>query len=387
LKKRITVLGSTGSIGINTLAIIRDNPDKFEVVGLTAKENVDLMEKQAREFRPKIVSLADEDQAERLKKRLKATKIDVQSGEDAAVKVAAIKETDMVVSAMAGSAGLIPTLKAIENKKDIALANKETLVMAGDIIMKKIKKGGKLIPVDSEHNAIFQSLIGNRKNHIRRLILTASGGPFAKLPLSKLKNVSVKEALNHPKWQMGKKVSIDSATMMNKGLEVIEAKWLFGVDVEKIEVLIHPQSIIHSMVEFTDSSIVGILSYPNMKIPISYALNYPERMESGLPSLDFAKIKDLNFYEPDCKKFSCLDYAYEAIRKGGTMPAVLNASNEIAVEAFLEKKIGFMDISAIIRKTMDKHSVKKSSTLEDILKADQWAKEQAKTYVSELKKA
>jgi len=385
VKKRISILGSTGSIGLNALAVIRNNPDRFEVVGLATRRNTELLEQQIREFRPRVVSLFDEERIPDLERRLKDIDVEICSGTEGAVKVATFPGSDMVVSALVGSAGLIPTLKAIESKKDIALANKETLVMAGEIIMKKLK-GGKLIPIDSEHNAIFQSLIGSKKNHIKRLILTASGGPFANLSFAELKDVTVKEALKHPRWKMGEKVSIDSATMMNKGLEIIEAKWLFDVGVDQIEVLVHPQSIIHSMVEFTDSSVIGLLSYPNMKIPIAYALNYPERLENGLPSLDLAKIRDLNFFKPDKDKFACLDYAYEAIRSGGTMPAVLNASNEIAVQSFLKEEIAFLDIPKVIRETMDQHSREEIGSLEDVLRADQWARDNAVEYVQKLKK-
>ena len=386
LKKRIAILGSTGSIGANTLDVIRNNPSDFEVVGLTAKSNIDFLEKQIREFKPNIVSVFNDEKAGDLEKRLAGLDVEVCSGTEGAVRVATLPETDMVVSSMVGSAGLIPTIRAIESKKDIAFANKEILVMAGEIITEKVKKGGNLIPIDSEHSAIFQSLVGDKGNHIRRLILTASGGPFASIPVSELKNVSVKEALQHPRWEMGKKVSIDSATMMNKGLEVIEAKWLFGVDVEKIEVLIHPQSIIHSIVEFTDGSHIAQLSSPDMRIPISYALNYPRRLKNELPSLDLAEIGELTFFRPDPEKFICLSYAYEAIKKGGTMPAVLNASNEIAVQAFLKEDIGFLDISRLIRKTMDHHKVQEINTLEDVLGADEWAREKAKGFAEELKR-
>lgn len=386
MKKRIVILGSTGSIGANTLSVIKQNQDKFQVTGLTAKSNVDLLEQQIREFKPRVVSIFDKGKVSDLEKRLKGLDIEILCGEEGTVEVATLKECDMVVSAMVGSAGLIPTLKAIESKKDIALANKEVLVMAGEIIMEKLEKGGNLIPIDSEHNAIFQSLVGDRENLIRRLILTASGGPFVHLSLSDLKYVSVEEALRHPKWEMGKKVSIDSATMMNKGLEVIEAKWLFNVKIEQIEILIHPQSIIHSMVEFVDGSIIAQLSPPDMKIPISYALNYPKRLENKLPSLNLAKIGELTFLKPDPDKFLCLSYAYEAIRKGGTMPTALNASNEIAVQSFLKREISFLDIPRVIRATMNSHNTLKVNKLDDVLRADKWARQRAKEIVAELKK-
>ncbi len=383
MRKRIAILGSTGSIGVSTLDVVERNPERFEVVGLTAGSNIDLLEKQIKRFNPKVVAVYNEEQAERLKKRIGNRVPEIYSGSEGITEVSILPEVELVISAIVGAAGLIPTISAIRKGKDIALANKETLVMAGEIVMKLVKeKGVNIIPVDSEHSAIFQSLTGEKKGDIKRLILTASGGPFRNMPVSMLKKVSLKDALKHPNWNMGQKITIDSATMMNKGLEVIEARWIFGVDASCINVLIHPQSIIHSLVEFIDGSIIAQLGIPDMRTPISYALNYPGRVETSLPSLDLAETGKLTFEKPDTEKFPSLKYAFQALDEGGTMPAVLNAANEIAVQAFLKEEIAFTDIPGVILKTMDGHRSSAANILEDVLEADTWARDKAEEIIT-----
>ncbi len=374
--KKITVLGSTGSIGVNALDVIESNPQRFQVVALAAGTNIQLLKKQIERFRPQVVSVSSEQTAYELKKNLSPknrTKIVSQTA--GLREVAAFAQADIVISAISGAAGLIPTLAAIEAKKDIALANKETMVMAGDIVTKKAKKNGvKILPVDSEHSAIFQCLQGQNYNNISKIVLTASGGPFFKYKKSDLKKVTLKQTLKHPQWKMGRKITVDSASMMNKGLEVIEAKWLFNLDINRIEVLIHPQSIVHSLVEFVDGALLAQMGIPDMRTPIAYALTYPERINNELPLLDLVKAKNLEFYQPDVKKFPCLRLAYEAGICGGTMPAVLNAANEIAVEAFLKEKIKFVDLPRIIDKVLNMHTSVNEPSLVDILHADEWAR-------------
>lgn len=376
MRKRIAILGSTGSIGVNTLDVVGRDPERFEVVGLTAGNNIDLLEDQIRRFHPKAVAVYNEAQAERLKKRIGDIGIEIHSGQEGLIEISILPEVQLVISAIVGAAGLIPTISAIKGGKDVALANKETLVMAGEIVMRLVEeKGVNIIPVDSEHSAIFQSLRGEKKGDIKRLILTASGGPFHDMTISMLEKVSPKDALKHPNWNMGKKITIDSATLMNKGLEVIEARWIFGVDACYIDVLIHHQSIVHSLVEFIDGSIIAQLGIPDMRIPISYALNYPNRVETSLPSLDLSKIGKLTFEKPDIEKFPSLKYAFHALDEGETMPAVLNAANEVAVQAFLKEEIAFTDIPNVILKTMDEHRSRPVNTLEDVLEADRWARD------------
>ncbi len=383
--KRIVILGSTGSVGRNTLDVISKFPDKFRVVGLTAGWNSDELERQIRKFSPKIVSLAGEEKAEKLKKRLRDRDITVCSGVEGLIRVATFPGGDLVVSAIVGAAGLIPTLSAIKAKKNVALANKETIVMAGKIVMEEAAKNGvEIIPIDSEHIALLQSMAGHRREDVRRLIITASGGPLLDASLSRRRAIKPDEALRHPTWQMGAKISIDSATLMNKGFEVIEAGRLFDMPAGSIEVLIHRQSIVHSMVAYKDGSIIAQLGVPDMRGPISYALNYPERLEVGLPQLDLAEIGKLTFRQPDLKRFPCLAYAYEAMNIGGTMPAMLNAANEEAVMAYLDGNIGFLDIPKIIRKVMDSASAKKVEKLEDVIVADGWARETASGYINSL---
>ncbi len=380
--KNISILGSTGSIGINALDVIRDNPERFAVVALSAYTNVGLLKQQMETFRPKVVSVADEKRACELKEMLKhAVTTDILFGEEGYCEVASITDANMVVSAMVGSAGLLPTIQAIEAGKDIALANKEVMVMAGSLVIEKARERGvSILPIDSEHSAIFQCIAGDNGRYIKRIILTASGGPFLFLSNEGLKAVKPADALKHPCWQMGRKITIDSATMMNKGLEVIEAKWLFQVDIDNIEVHIHPQSIIHSMVEYIDGSMMAQLSVPDMRIPIAYALSFPERLIRSKPSLDLLKAGRLDFFPPDTEKFPNLRLAYQAGRDGGTAPAVMNAANEIAVEAFLDEKIGFMDISKLIREVLLSHRRNEYPTLEEILEADRWSRCIAREY-------
>ena len=382
--KNIAILGSTGSIGRSTLDVIAQNRERFRVVALAAGNNIDLLEEQIRTFRPSLAAVADQDAALALRKRLQG--VEILYGADGVNSVAAHADADFVLSAIVGSAGLLPTITAIKAGKTIGLANKETLVMAGDIVMKEAERNKvMIIPVDSEHSAVSQCLQGHSNSEIRRIILTASGGPFVDLRKSDLKDIKAKEALKHPNWSMGRKISIDSATLMNKGLEVIEACWLFGLPPEKIDVLIHPQSIIHSFVEFRDMSCLAQLSMPDMRGPISYALSYPERLDGPISGLELEKIGSLTFRKPDHDMFPCLSYAYEAIKTGGTVPAALNAANEVAVYAFLDNQIGFNDIPAVIRKTVERHTVKAEPELDDVLETDRWAREIAVQYVKELR--
>ncbi len=384
--KRLAILGSTGSIGVNTLDIVQRHPDRFEVVSLSGGLNIELLRDQALRFRPKLVSVLNAEVAQELQRDLTGLKIEVVHGVEGLIRVATHPEVDQVVSAIVGAVGLIPTLSAIKSGKPIALANKEPLVMAGKLIMEEAKKNGvTILPIDSEHSAIFQSLLGHRKEDIHRLILTASGGPFLNLPISKLHEVTVKDALHHPHWEMGKKITIDSASLMNKGLEVIEAHWLFDIPVEKISVQIHPQSVIHSMVEYTDGSIICQLAIADMRIPIAYALSFPSRMELPLPFLDLPRVGPLTFSHPDPEKFPCLQLAYQSIEIGETMPTILNAANEVAVHSFLDGMIRFTDIPSVIRRVMEEHQVKPIQTIEDILKADQWAREKAKSLIERKK--
>jgi 1-deoxy-D-xylulose-5-phosphate reductoisomerase len=380
--KRLAILGSTGSIGVNTLDIVRQFPEKFEVVSLSAGLNIQLLKNQILQFRPKLVSVLNKELSETLQRELSDTTVEITHGVEGLIKVATHPEVNQVVSAIVGAVGLIPTLSAVKTGKAIALANKESLVMAGKIIMDEAKRNGaQILPVDSEHSAIFQALLGHRKEDVRRLILTASGGPFLNLPLSRLHDVTVREALNHPHWEMGKKVTIDSASLMNKGLEVIEAHWLFDIPIEKIAVQIHPQSVVHSMVEYIDGSIVAQMGIADMRIPVSYALSFPHRLPLNLPPLNFSQTGGLTFSPPDPERFPCLRLAYQSIAVGETMPAILNAANEIAVNAFLEGSLKFTDVPLLLQRVMQEHEVKSVHTIEDILRADQWAREKSKAIV------
>jgi 1-deoxy-D-xylulose-5-phosphate reductoisomerase len=370
-KKHVAILGSTGSIGVNTLNVIREHMDDFKVVALATRGNIDLLLKQVREFKPVIVAIADERCAKVFIKQGKSS-VRVAAGMEGLIKIASIREADIVVSAIVGAAGLLPTIEAVKSGKTIALANKEVLVTAGEIVMRLAQEHkAEIIPVDSEHSAVFQCLRGEDKSSVKRLILTASGGPFLNHHADKLYKVSSKEALKHPRWDMGKKITIDSATMMNKGFEVIEAHWLFGVDISKIDVVIHPQSIIHSMVEFRDGAILAQMGEPDMKVPIQYALTYPNRMQRNSQEFDFIKNNILTFAAPDLEKFPCLELAYEAIKAGGTMPTVLNTVNEVAVARFLKNEIKFTDIPKLIKKAMDSHKVLENPGIDDILKIDE----------------
>ena len=386
--KRITILGSTGSIGKSALDIISRNMNRFKISVLTAGSNVDLLENQITTFSPHVVALADEKAARELKKRLgkrHASSLHILSGSKGVIEASAYDNSDFVLSAIVGSAGLAPTLNAIRAGKTIGLANKESLVMAGDMVMEASKKHRvRILPVDSEHSAIFQCIEGYKKSDLRRIILTASGGPFADRALHELHDITPEDALKHPRWQMGKKISIDSATLTNKGLEVIEAHHLFSLPPDKIDVLIHPQSIVHSMVEFLDRSYIAQLSIPDMKGPIAYALTYPKRLKDVITGLELHTVEALTFRKPDLECFPCLSYAYRALEAGGTMPAVLNAANEVAVNAFLKKMIRFPAIPHIIKKTMDQHSLISETGLDVILQADKWARKKAQEIIKSL---
>jgi 1-deoxy-D-xylulose-5-phosphate reductoisomerase len=370
-KKRIAIFGSTGSIGTQALEVIRANTNLFEVEILTAQTNDELLITQALEFRPNAVVIGDESRYQKLKEALSSTDIKVFAGETALEEVADFDTYDMMLAGIVGFAGLKPTLKAVEKGKAVGLANKETLVVAGDIVMQKaIEKRVPIIPVDSEHSAIFQCLVGEVRNPIERIILTASGGPFLGKKPNFLVNVKRDHALQHPNWSMGAKISIDSATLMNKGLEMIEAKWLFNLRPDQIEVVIHPQSIIHSMVQFEDGSIKAQMGLPDMKLPIQYAMAFPGRIKNDFPRLNFRKYPALNFEEPDVKTFRNLSLAIEALNKAGNMPCILNAANEIAVWAFLRNRIGFLDMTAIVEKTMENVAFIEKPTLEEYFESD-----------------
>jgi 1-deoxy-D-xylulose-5-phosphate reductoisomerase len=373
------VLGATGSIGRNALSVIEALPQDFRVVGLTAHSNVESLLHLIEQFRPQYAALADERQVEFLRSRCpKGTQI--LGGISGVVSVASAPESEIVLSAIVGAAGLLPVLAAIREGKTIALANKEPLVMAGEVITSLAREyNAVLIPVDSEHSAIFQCLCGNKDQRIRRIILTASGGPFYGKDAGSLDDVTPEQALEHPTWSMGAKISVDSATLMNKGLEMIEAHWLFGVDVENIDIVIHPSSVVHSMVEFIDGSVLAQMSRNDMRLPIQYALTYPERVESTVKRLDLTEVSPLEFFKPRLEQFPCLRLAYDAARKGGTMPAVLNAANEVAVADFLKRELRFQDIPAVIEQVMSEHESVPKPSLDDIMAADQWARETAKS--------
>jgi 1-deoxy-D-xylulose-5-phosphate reductoisomerase len=376
--KKISILGSTGSIGVNALDVVRRFREQFEVIGLAAGRNIDLLREQALEFHPKLISVAEPSALAGLRSDLESSGTRVVCGPEGLIEVATHPDVDIVLSALVGAQGFLPTLHAISAGKDVALANKETLVVAGPIISREVaKKKTRLLPVDSEHSAIWQCLQGENRKTVRKLILTASGGPFFARDLSTFNTIRVDEALAHPNWRMGRKISIDSATLMNKGLEMIEAHYLFDEPPEKLEVIIHPQSIIHSMVEFVDGSVIAQLGISDMRMPIQFAITYPERWENDLPSINLAQIKKLEFFEPDVQKFPCLKLAQHALEAGGTMTAVLNASNEIAVENFLAEQISFPCIPRIVEAVMEKHRTSPDPSLEDVLEADRWARTEA----------
>ncbi len=373
--KSLVILGSTGSIGVSTLEIVAAHPQRFRVVALTAGRNLELFEQQVRAFRPELVAVPDAADAALLRERLGNAAPRILAGRDGLVACATAAGAELVVSAIVGAAGLEPTLAAIEAGLDVALANKETLVAAGDLVMSAVERHAvNLFPVDSEHSAIFQSLAGHRHHDVRRLILTASGGPFRTSSAAELERVTPADALAHPNWAMGRKITIDSATMMNKGLEVIEAHWLFDLPAERIAVHIHPESIVHSMVEYVDGAVIAQLGIPDMKTPIALALSWPERLPLDLPPLDLCRLGRLHFSEPDLERFPCLALAYRALRSGGTAPALLNAANEVAVEAFLDGRLGFTAIAAVIGTVLDRCAVAAADSLAAVLAADAQAR-------------
>ena len=370
-KRQIALLGSTGSIGTQALDVVRDNTDRFEIYALVARQNVDLLAQQAREFRPEVVVIADEQYYAPLKEALADLPMKVWAGSDAIADVVQMAPVDVVLTAMVGYAGLRPTLAALEAGKAVALANKETLVVAGELVTATARRtGAPILPVDSEHSAIFQCLVGQDASAVEKVILTASGGPFRTTPREVLADVTPAEALRHPNWSMGAKVTIDSASMMNKGFEMIEARWLFGLPPERIEVVVHPQSIVHSMVQFADGAVMAQLGTPDMHLPIAYALAYPHRLRSAAPRLDFAQLSTLTFEAPDRERFRNLDYAYEAAHRGGNMPCILNAADEVAVAAFLSGKIGFLAMSDLIAETMARTTFIATPTYDDYVQTD-----------------
>ena len=386
--KHLAILGSTGSIGQNALSVVESHCDEFVVTGLAANTSVDRIEQQVRQFRPRLVALSSEEDASRLRKRLKDIKaVEVLSGSEGISAVATMAEVDLVLDAIGGAAGLLPTLEAIQSGKDLAFVNKEVLVMCGSLIMDAAKENGvRLLPVDSEISAIFQCLPNVngddcKRAEIHRLILTGSGGPFRETPLEQLDSVTPQQALKHPNWKMGAKVTIDSATMMNKGFEVIESKWFFDVKLSQIEVVIHPESIIHSMVEFVDGSLLAQLGVSDMRLPIQYALTYPCRLPTAVPRLDLSQIGALHMEPVDSKKFPCLELAYSAAKVGGTLPTVLSSADEVVVQAFLNRQIGFMDIPNYLEEVMTRHDVIFQPTLDDILAADRWARSIARELI------
>ena len=385
MKKKITILGSTGSIGTQTLEVVAAYPERYEVYALCAHRSIDKLIEQARTFHPEVVCIADETLYPALCEALSDLEIKVWAGEDAIAQMVTMPSIDVVVAAMVGYAGLRPTIEAIKAGKTIALANKETLVVAGEIICALAQQyHAPILPVDSEHSAIFQSLVGEDHSEIEKILLTASGGPFRTYTLDQMRQVTAAEALKHPNWDMGAKITIDSATMMNKGFEVIEAKWLFGVPVDKIEVLVHPQSIVHSAVQFTDGAIKAQLGAPDMRLPIQYALSFPERLASDFPRVDWTQMTNLTFEQPDLQRFPNLQLAYEAMRRAGTVPCVLNAANEVVNLAFRQNKCGFLQMSEIIAETMDKTSFIPSPTYEEYVAIDKEARIKAQELLENI---
>jgi len=380
--KRIALLGSTGSIGVSTLALVREFPDRFRICGMVAGQNLALLAKQIKEFSPECVAIKHEQDVPRLRRLLGKSKAEILFGEAGSAAVATAPEVDVVLAAIVGGAGLMPCLKGLLAGKEIALANKEALVMAGQIFVDAAKKQRvRLLPVDSEHSAIFQCLQGNQRTEVDKIILTASGGPFLRTPLGRLDKVSVKQALKHPNWKMGQKITVDSATMMNKGLEVIEARWEFDMDPSAIQVVIHPQSVVHSMVRYQDGAIIAQLGIADMRIPIAYALSFPNRLKGSWRPLDLTQHGELNFLPVEKKRFPALALAYDALREGGTMPTVLNGANEVAVAAFLSGRIGFREIHRIIVKTMRKHANRAAREIGEVLEVDRWARQQASSLI------
>jgi len=384
--KRLAILGSTGSIGINTLDVVRGFRDEFSVTTLAAGKNLSLLRSQIETFHPRLVSVADEGDARVLQREVSDRSIEIVHGTKGLIAVATHPDVDMVVSAVVGGAGLLPLVEAIEHGKNVALANKEALVMAGQVVMERAgKRGVRILPIDSEHSAIFQSLGGRRvSDGVKRIVLTGTGGPFYATVPGDLRKVTPREATAHPVWNMGAKISVDSATLMNKGLEVIEARWLFEMPPESIDVVIHPQGVVHSMVEFVDGVVIAQLGIPDMKIPISYALSYPERLRMDLPTLDFTDLPPLTFSAPDYERFPCLRMAYSALKAGGVMPTVLNGANEVAVDAFLQGKIRFDQIAEVVIRTVERSSPGAISSIDDILLADGEARTRAGKLIDEV---
>lgn len=376
--KRIALLGSTGSIGTSTLEVIRCFPKEFEVYGISAHRNMDVLKKQISEYKPRIVVITDEQKFHDLKKSYTGSKCKLLFGSEGLQELCTNEQVDLVVNALVGAIGLLPSLKTLESGKNLAIANKEALVMAGGLLTDIAKKkGAQIFPIDSEHSALKQCLLAGDIKEVSKLMLTASGGPFYRRDFKDFEKIKVEEALSHPTWNMGKKITIDSATLMNKGLEVIEAHWLFGIPADKIEVIIHPQSAIHSMVEYVDGSIIAQMSYPDMKLPIQYALFYPHRVASECRNLNLSEIGSLSFDKVDKSKFPCLGLAYLALKMGGTAPAVLNAANEVAVDGFLNNKITFLEIPELIEAVLSSHQTQKKLNLDQIMQADGWARERA----------
>jgi 1-deoxy-D-xylulose-5-phosphate reductoisomerase len=380
--KKIAILGSTGSIGCSSLKVIEAHPEAYQVTALSAGKNMDLLAEQVRKFRPLETAVLGDREAETLHRRLDGrVKTRIVTGADGLIHLVTLEEVDTVISAIAGAAGLVPTYAAIRAGKHIALANKETMVMAGPLVIEEVRRRGvTLLPVDSEHSAILQCLQGHSREDVRRVILTASGGPFRDLSPEEMEQVTPEQALKHPNWSMGPKITVDSASLMNKGLELIEAKWLFGLDIHQIDILIHPQSVIHSMVEYKDGSIIAQLGIPDMITPISYALSYPRHVETTLPALDLERVGTLGFLRPDTKKFRCLGLALRAAEIGESMPAVLNGANEVAVELFLRGRIGFLEIPGLIAKTMNAHTPVAIDTIGKVMEADAWARRSAAAF-------
>lgn len=383
----ISILGSTGSIGQSTLSVVESLSGRFTVSALAAGRDLEGLTRQISRFRPRLVSVANERDVSELSEKLRAASVaplpEIAFGEEGLVAVASLEGVDTVVSATVGAVGFLPTYKALSLGRRVCLANKETLVMAGELMTQAARdSGAELLPVDSEHNALHQCMRGEHLSEVKRLILTASGGPFRQTPLDLMREASVEEALAHPTWQMGSKITIDSATLMNKGLEVIEAGWLFGFAADRISVAVHPQSIVHSMIEMVDGSIIAQLGVTDMRLMIQYALTYPERLPTDLPALSLDKLSKLEFFEPDLERFPCLGLAYEAMREGGTMPAAMSAANEVAVASFLDRRIKFMEIPRVISETMNGHATKPCSSIEAVLEADRWARARAETVIA-----
>ena len=384
--KRLTLIGSTGSIGQNTLRVVEHLSHRFQIFALAANSAVRQLAEQAAEFHPAVVAIGDAGRVDEFQQRCRELKVsipEIVTGESGLRKITSAADVDIVVSAAVGAAGIQPTYTAVASGKTVALANKEAMVIAGELLRKTAAStGARIIPVDSEHSALDQCLRSGQRTEVRRLILTASGGPFRDTPHDRFSSITPEEALKHPTWKMGKRITVDSATLMNKGLEVIEARWLFDIPAEKIDIMVHPQSVMHSMVEFVDGSVVGQLGTADMRQPIQYALTYPERLSSPVPPLDWNLVSRLDFMQPDRRKFPCISLAYRAIEAGGTAPAVLNAADEIAVEAFLNRKISFSDIPKLIAGTLEAHKPNKADRLETIIEADTWARKYALQWLS-----